>query len=152
MQHLRDIELIELASETASPDASIREHLATCADCRRRLDEFRTVHAVLGSWRDDTAPTDLWPAISARLDNPSPRLKPARNARVLLVLRAAAAVGIGAWLGHGVEGLWQPAQSATVTEQDVDSILGLDTLESPSATGLGAIFTPVDSYDQEVRP
>ncbi len=51
--------------------AGVEQHLATCPDCSRRLEELRLVLEMASGLPRSVEPaTDLWPGIAARLDHP----------------------------------------------------------------------------------
>lgn len=152
MRHMRDIELIELAGGQIAPDETMRTHLAACAECRRRYEIMRQVHAALGAISTDRVNVDLWPAVAARLDKRTPIRLPRAQATALRLLRVAATVLIGAGLGHGAGRLWLPAhEPPTPTDAQLDSELALGALEFPSATGLVSVFELAED-DAEVQP
>ncbi|MCE9582672.1 MAG: zf-HC2 domain-containing protein [Planctomycetes bacterium] len=82
-----------LTAEEASP---AREHLAGCESCSREMRELERVEALLGGWKADPGPVDVWPAVSAKLPRKGWMLKGAAAA----VLVSAA--GVAVWFaGHG---------------------------------------------------
>jgi anti-sigma factor RsiW len=108
MQHVKDIDLIELTAghlDRATAE-TVAAHVEACPDCRRKLEQLRRTWDVLGSWSVEV-PSGLTPARSF----PESRVIRARGYRT--VLRIAASVAIAAILGYA-GGRWtsKPARAA----------------------------------------
>lgn len=137
MKHLRDIQLIELASHRTPDMAGARRHLETCADCRRRYEQFRDTHQALGLWEVGAAASDLWPAIERRVGRPRPGALRAAWASAQPLLRVAAALLLGIGLGYGTARAWKPERTPVVDRsEDVDQTLGLHALARASPVEL----------------
>jgi hypothetical protein len=89
-EHLSALVLDELAAGAGGPDAA--QHLATCAECRHRLDQRRSAAAEILS-RPDSA--RVWARITAASDRPARTSLPRRRWLALAGgLAAAAATGV----------------------------------------------------------
>ncbi|MBI5865677.1 MAG: hypothetical protein HZB38_14440 [Planctomycetes bacterium] len=145
MKHVRDIDLIELSSGRAVEDG-VREHLERCDDCRLRLEQFRRAHDGLGAWKIESE--DLWPIVAQALDRRRPRGRRWFYFAGLAPMRAAAAVLLGLGMGHVAARVWRPAAPiASASEQDLDSILALYSVENPSPAGLASLFEETPGSD-----
>lgn len=89
----------------SSTRAQVETHLASCADCRKRAAEFRTVSAVLEEWRP-VEPSSVFDArLAEKIESARARswrrwpvwLRPAYVAALALLLVAA---GIVIWTHH----------------------------------------------------
>lgn len=133
MRHLRDIQLIELASGRTPGEADARRHLESCAECRRRYERFRGTHDALGLSNVVPATPDLWTAVERRIDHPRPTALSTAWASAQPLLRVAAALLLGFGLGYGTARAWRTeATPADIRIDDVDQALGLHVLARAS--------------------
>ena len=160
MEHLRQIDLIELASERLCADrrADAEVHLAACAECRERLDAVRQTWQTLGKWRV-AAGRDLEAEIvrAAGRQAQTPPI-PAWRRRASPVIRVAAAILLAAGIGHAA-GRWARPQSTgsppVLTEADeraAAEALSLDILAQQSAAGLAEAVIDLSAPAQEAQP
>jgi hypothetical protein len=139
MEHVKDIELIELTAERldAGRKADVLDHLRQCAQCREKMDGIRRTWDILGAWEVDIAdrngPTSI--------EQPSnPRVEGGQRPAVRLftlgwAVRAAAAVAVTV-LGGYMGGRWSVRQGTVPAEVEPPqylSALGLDVGDSLSA-------------------
>lgn len=147
MRHLREIELIELASGRAADDVA-QAHLEACESCRIRYEAVRHTHDALGRWTAEPAAGDLWPAVRRRLLRRPAAAERSALRRASRLLRVAAAIVIGIGLGHGAGRLWTPGRTSTSTAApDVGDALALYALENPSPTGLMLVLEEAEGAD-----
>ncbi len=146
MEHVNDIELIELAAGRLDSTrcAAVQEHLAACRECRARSEEIAAAWRALAAWEAPSArggfAADVMDA--ARRDR-------ARAPRILglrwrAVRRLAASVLAAALAGYAA-GRWlrPPArpQHAAAEEQQLIEELRLYVLNNVSPTGIaGALL------------
>lgn len=160
MNHLREIELIELASgrPSAEEQAAAEAHVATCPDCQERLGTARQTWQALGQW--DVAPArDLAAGIfeAAERQASLPPIPAWRRAASPL-WRAAAAIVLAAGIGHAA-GRWAWPHVAGsppgVTEADeaaAAEALSLDVIAQQSAAGLAEAVLDLDAPAEEAQP
>lgn len=147
MRHLREIELIQLASGRAADDAA-RAHLEACESCGLRYEAICHTHDALGGWTAEPATSDLWPAVQRRLLRHPAAAEQSGHSRASRLLRVAAAIVIGIGLGHGAGRLWAPGRApASSTAPDVGEALALYALENPSPTGLVLVLNEAEGAD-----
>ncbi|NOX55599.1 MAG: anti-sigma factor [Planctomycetes bacterium] len=90
---------------------AVSQHLAACARCARRAEEFRSLSEMVQRLPDPVPPAGLWARIEAALDQPSlapptPIPMPSRARRVLRARWLAAALMLLAF-GLTLGGLWR---------------------------------------------
>ena len=108
MKHIDDIELMEhiAGNLTASRDAEVKEHLATCEECSKRRREAAETWSMLGQWDVDTAGHDVAERITALAESDGREQESTEKARILrvgflpVVLRVAASIIIAVGVGH----------------------------------------------------
>ncbi|HZI65570.1 MAG TPA: hypothetical protein VFF17_03300 [Thermoanaerobaculia bacterium] len=93
MKHVPEEDLAVLAPGE-EPGGAVAEHLASCSDCRARLDSFQSTVALVTSAerlpeRSDAYGRDVWAALSPRLEPP-----PASSWRAFLAPRRLAFAGV----------------------------------------------------------
>jgi anti-sigma factor RsiW len=144
MRHVSPEDRVRLASGELSDERrrEIEAHLDGCAECRRSQAELAAVRDLLGEWKVDAGPRDMWPAIERRLeDRARVTLRPHWRAAGWL-LRIAAAIVLGVGLGHLAGRATLPGgaprqlASAEEAERQASEGLGLHAIEWPSAAGL----------------
>jgi hypothetical protein len=94
----------------AEDEAALTAHLATCASCRKTLDEFRRVRTLLREDEPDTPPV---PRVVVLRDRS--RIRPALLAASLLGAAVLAGAGAGAGYALGLGHAPAPAAVATTT-------------------------------------
>ena len=108
MKHLDEIELIEFAAgNLAEPRAAeVREHVAACRECSRRVQEMGKLWDTLGRWNVEPAEHDVADRITAlahenRAESVrGPSIFVLRKKFLMQALRVAASVLIAVGLGH----------------------------------------------------
>ncbi len=138
MEHLDDIELIEYAAGnlTEPRAAEVREHIAACRQCSRRVQETGKLWDTLGHWEVEAARHDVAGRITALAAETPAQVtqKPATHVpsrRFLLqALRVAAsiiiAVGLGNKLGrYSITGR-QPQTTSSQDKPEYLAALGLE--------------------------
>lgn len=105
-RHLTDEELLELLTPGVTPTERAREHLASCAACRDRVEAERPLADRLAALpREMDTRRDLWPSLADRLREEPRALStpPWWRGRAALQAAAAAAIFVlGALAGRGV--------------------------------------------------
>jgi len=156
MDHVRDIELIELAAGRVPGERreAVEAHLAVCAECKARWEGIAGTWGALGVW--DVAPLgiDLAPAVEGAARREAERQTAAGFWRrhAPMVARLAAAVVLGAGTGHVAARLARPAadQAAEVAAdgEAVARSLRLHALEEAAPAGVAdavlGVRAPVD--------
>ncbi len=132
MEHIKDIELIELVGNRLEPERQklVRAHLGGCADCRAKCEELRTTWDLLGAW-EVSPPEGLEVANVPAVERPRP-LRTIRLVQPALLLRVAASVGVAALIGY-TAGRWSIGPNRTTASLEPPSylsVLGLEAGES----------------------
>jgi len=129
---------------TAGERVTIEDHLASCSQCARLVEDLRAVVNVAQAVEDSPPDTDLWPAIAGRLEPRGPRVVAIDSRRgprrftfsipqlaaasLAVALLSAGAVWIAIWDGGGVTG----PSTVAVGSGSEEPITGV-TLASSSA-------------------
>ncbi|MEN6426009.1 MAG: hypothetical protein ABFE13_11635 [Phycisphaerales bacterium] len=150
MEHVREIELIELAAGKvgAQRREAIGDHLRQCPQCREKLDGFRKTWDVLGAW-EVRPPEHLASAEVPFAAGPAKRDLRVPTIRLFgagMALRFAAAIAIAAVVGYG-GGRWSALRSSAaggVEPPRYISILGLDVAEGLSTLVLQEESLPAE--------
>ncbi len=133
MTHLTEFQLNEyLDGELDEAERqSAAAHLAACADCREALADLQAVFFAL----DEVAEVELTTDLSARLlDDLQPQAAPAPWLRPLLLIQAAAIVGMIIWL-------WPTLRAWALT---VETAVRL--LQTHFSLSLPDLWTPVYAW------
>jgi len=153
MKHAADIDLIELAAGRLPPERrqAVEDHLAACEACRKRLAAVAGTWDALGAWAVTPPEVDLAEAVQdAARRHASGEAGAGSWHRV--ALRLAAAVAIGAGVGHAVARLARaPSDLAAEPDPaDVAHSLRLAAFDQGTPTGLAeAVLGIEDSTDEE---
>ena len=144
MNHLTDLQLNEYYDEVL--DASARRdvdlHLASCVECRTRLEELQQVFSDLAELGEIKMPRDLTSSIMARLSQstaPSPQKQPL-TLTPFLAAQLGAVLGVFFWLSMQVTKListfsFEFPQFAMPTFQ-----FAMPTFQPPDLYSLFSIF------------
>jgi anti-sigma factor RsiW len=127
-------------SLSATEHAGVARHLAECPECRREVDQLRSLLvAARGLPRDIAPPPHLWAGIETRL-GPMEKARPGRlpgRYRVLLAAAAAAILMVtGGALATWWQGRAQPAAFAAERARYEEATAQLATALASSPTGL----------------
>jgi len=129
----------------AAERAGVARHLADCSECRREVDQLRSLLAAArGLPRDITPPPHLWPGIEARLGHvqrvgPVPRLRRRRAGSFRIALAAAAALILmvtGGMLATWWQSRAQPAAFAAERARYEEATAQLATAVASNPSGL----------------
>jgi len=165
MQHVSDIELIELMSGRLSSQrrAAVEAHVSGCEHCRRRREEIARTWHLLGEWSVRPPKRHLAPAVEAAIRRQGRRLVPfpARPRWARPAARVAASVLLAVTVGQ-VAGRWARPKPAVPPEAgwsagpeaDAESVaeaLYLTVFEGGSPAGLAdALLGVAASAEEEV--
>ncbi len=165
MKHVSRPELIRLASgELDDGERSEAEaHVEACEACRTALAEVSALRDLLGEWTVDASSRDAWSSIEQRLDAPSTAGSRSRRRWVAGASRIAAAILLGAGVGHTAGRLAQTtdvaepismAAAETASDEQAAEELGLYVFDSPTPAGLYAMVHDLTSAaaEGEVTP
>lgn len=139
MEHVREIDLIELAAGRLDPGRAeaVREHLSSCPACRQRFDAIQGTWTSLGAWEvsiDQAVPDDQGIS-NARDERSTGSRRPIRFPGSDPLLRVAAAVAVTVLIGY-VSGRWSVAPPSTVQQGEPPAYimtLGLELGDSFSS-------------------
>jgi anti-sigma factor RsiW len=132
MEHVKDIELIELVGNRLEPEREklVRGHLGSCADCQAKFEELGTTWDLLGAW--EVSPLEGVEVANVRtVERPRP-LRTIRLIQPAVLLRVAASVGVAALIGY-TAGRWSIGPNRTTASLEPPSylsVLGLEAGES----------------------
>ena len=136
-QFAEDVELLALGTLEGEERAAMEAHLATCASCRERLEEARTLLAMLALSAPDAAPgphvrEELLARVRAGKDG---RVAEALRGRADAASAASRRSGFWNWAGLGwvVATLVIVASTAFVVEQDQRAVKHVQALEAQLA-------------------
>ncbi len=140
MEHIKDIELIELAARRleAGRENIILVHLQSCPRCCARLAEIRQTWDVLGAWQVESQPRLDTQRICARAAQAAERQPKGTTIRLLTpgtLLRVAASIATAALVGY-MGGHWSARQAKAPSPPQSPSYvsaLGLEVGESLSS-------------------
>ena len=127
MEHLSDNQLLDLLASPSPAAGPQADHLAACADCRRRLAELRESWDVLGQWSVEDRDVDL----TARIMSQAQSVRAVRLWQPRALLRVAAAIALGLALG----GLAGRPSAPAISHEQVSEAMYLDALALQSPTG-----------------
>ncbi|MBN1359753.1 MAG: hypothetical protein JW993_04135 [Sedimentisphaerales bacterium] len=137
MEHVRDIELIELVGKRleAGWEKAVVVHLQSCPRCCEKLAAIRQTWGALGAWEVEAPPrldSERIVALAAQREGTSATIRlPAAGA----LLRVAASIVTAAAVGY-VGGRWSAGQARTSLPDEPPSYvsaLGLEIGETLSA-------------------
>ncbi len=153
MKHAADIDLIELAAGRLPPERreAVEGHLAACEACRERLAAAAATWDTLGAWEVTPPEVELAEGVQAAARRAASGQTAAGSWR-RVALRLAAAVAVGAGVGHAAARLARsPSELAAEPDPaDVAHSLRLAALEQGTPTGLAeAVLGIEDSTDEE---
>jgi anti-sigma factor RsiW len=153
MEHVSDIDLIELIAGRLAPERrdAAEAHLAACAACRERRDAAARTWQVLGEWEVRADGRGLAAAVVAAARAEATLSPWRRQARA--ALRVAAALAIGAGIGHGAARLApRGASEGVVAATDEDAVaqaLGVAVLEGGAPAGLAEAVLGVEPPSEQ---
>lgn len=149
MEHLKDIELIEISAGRVNPRAMqrMRSHLDRCPDCSHRLRQITAVDDALDDWRTVAgAPPGLVSEVLRAAHRES------THASWGGVLRLAASVAISVSLGHLAARSFRDASPpVSISAAEVEDSLQLAALSQATPVGLTDLFLN-GAEPQEVTP
>lgn len=139
MEHIADIELIELVAQRleAGRENTILVHLEGCPRCCEKLAQVRQTWDILGAWQvcpPQALDAERVRALAAEAAEREPKDETIRLPAAGLLLRAAASVALAALVGY-TAGRWSagPVQAASPSQSPLYvSALGLEVGESLS--------------------
>ena len=159
MKHADDRDLLALIAGHPPDElrGQVDRHVADCAECRGRLDEMRRVHQLLGEWDVTAGGSDLAPAVVAAARREAPTAAaPAWRRHAPALLRVAAALVVGAGLGHlGARALRPAGEGGAGVGGKVEAAaaaqaLSLTVFEEASPAGLAESLLGVEpAVDEE---
>jgi anti-sigma factor RsiW len=157
MEHVSDIELIDLLGGHLSPERqeALEGHLATCADCAGRRANLARTWNTLGEWDIPPNVGDLAEKVVRRATRQAPRRSSGWPRRAM---RVAAAVLLTIGVGHGA-GRWvrsgtavtpaTPPPIAHSDEQAVTDALYLAALDGGSGPGIAQAVLELPTSGEE---
>lgn len=152
MDHLNEIELIELAGGRSSGPArdQAQRHLDACADCARRLGEYGAVNDALTGWRDELSGTDVVPGLLAELK--PRRLQHSVRFGWRAPLQVAASLIVSVGIGHvAARSTWRSPPDPGIPMQTVEATLQLAFLADDTPADLTLLFAE-ELEPQEATP
>ena len=156
MEHVSDIELIEMLGGHLEPDRlkSVESHLAECERCAGRRDEMARTWDDLGDW--ETVPgQDLAPEILRRASMQPARISIWQRPSVKVAATVLIAVGLGHVAGRfaassrtdtGDEGA-----VVRVEDSDVTEALYLEALNGAARPGIAQALLDLPMGSEEVN-
>jgi len=147
MEHVSDIELIELAAGRLDPErrAADMEHIASCPECQARREAIASTWRALGAW-DATEPShDLSAEVQEAARRETGRVLRLPRPRLGYVRRLAAALLAAAILGYAAGRQVRPPVSTPLVtarnDQELSDELHLYVFSHASPTGIpGALL------------
>ncbi len=155
MNHLSDIELIELAAgHLAAPQSRECEaHLLACADCRARYEESAGVWDQLGTWELTLPQVDLSERVVRAIDESHRLRMPRRLQFPWRAARIAASIAVAMGIGHLAGRMtWDrsPQPVARVADDQAAAALYLEEIGHVTAADLtDLLLVGPDSTDME---
>ncbi|MCU0917962.1 MAG: hypothetical protein MUC88_25880 [Planctomycetes bacterium] len=129
MDHVKDIELIELAARRleAEREKAVRAHLQDCPACQAKWRDIRSTWDLLGAWQvRPAAALDVARLAAAQRERPSATVL--RFPGIRVIARVAALIAVSVLIGYA-GGRWsiRPLPSGTGAEPSYVSVLGFES-------------------------
>ena len=152
MDHLENRQMFEMLAGRVPPEQHKEglRHIVGCSQCRSRWEELQATWGDLGQWNFQTTEYDFTASILSQVALPTTEPEGIRFFRLSSILRVAASILIGLFVGY-IAGR-MPNMPGSPSEQEIAQSMHLEALTLSSSTGFSEPLLEPFSTDDGIEP